>query len=175
MKKLVRSILSGVLAVSILGSSMTALAAPVDGTALSEKMSIQKLTENIKNTYISKYPEQTDTINEIVDSISVKEEFIYIFEQDAESAFRVMEYSLDRALAPSASPLAWRDEIYYSDNFTQTIQQSENNYCGIASIMMALIGCGKMEPYDQKWENGKFVPTDDAWEKIVEEQKKNRY
>lgn len=91
MKKLVRSILSGVLAVSILGSSMTAWAAPVDGASLSEEMSIRKFTENIKNIYISKYPEQADMIEEMVDTISVKEEFIYIFEQDADSAFRVME------------------------------------------------------------------------------------
>lgn len=38
--------------------------------------------------------------------------------------------------------------------------------------MMALIGCGKMDPYDLKFENGKFVPTDDAWAEIVEEQEK---
>ncbi len=88
-------------------------------------------------------------IDEIVDCLSADEEFIYIFEQEGMAAFQIIEDSLHDALDPIAAPAGWdNDEYYYTQNKITPVRQAENNFCGVASIIMALIGGGYMKNSD---------------------------
>ena len=103
-----------------------AQAAEAVGTAVvAEDLSLEGCAENIKRIYKERYPEQAEMIEEIVDTVSANEEFIYIFERNGASAFGIIENTLERALVPSVSPVGWNDDTYYTDYPCQKIQQAK--------------------------------------------------
>lgn len=105
-------------------------------------LSIDSCAADIKSIYKAKYPEQADLIDKIVDRATKSEEFIYSFEQEGASAFRIIENSLIDTLDSSASPCASTDEIYYTSYSIPAVKQINNYFCGPASTVMALIGSG---------------------------------
>lgn len=128
---------------------MSAAAQTVVEIGVVEAASIESGAENIKSVYKTRYPEQTEMIDEIVDRLSADEEFIYIFEQEGMTAFQIIEDTLHDALDPIAVPAVWDgDECYYTDYSISPINQVETNFCGVASVIMALIGGGKMKNSD---------------------------
>lgn len=145
--KLVKNILAltmvGTLAIT---SAATQVAAAVD-TECVEPLSIDSCAANIKSIFKTKYPEQADMIDKIVDRATKSEEFIYIFEQEGASAFRIIENSLIDTLDSSASPCASTDETYYTSYFIPEVKQINSNFCGPASTVMALIGSGAPDYY----------------------------
>lgn len=104
--------------------------------------SLSSCADNIKNIYTAQYPEDAEMINDIVDTISTSEEFIHYFECEGATAFQIIEDSLRDALIPTATTLSLSNGVYRSRYTVPAIKQSENWYCGPASVLQALIGNG---------------------------------
>lgn len=149
-----KRILAFAAAAMVLGAATTAQAQEAaESSVTADVLTIESCAENIKSIYKSRYPEQAEMIEEIVNIISADEEFIYIFEQEGTSAFRVIEDSLMDALAPEVSPCAWSDELYYTSHSVAPIRQKTNDFCGPASTVMALVGSGYSKYYYTKDES----------------------
>lgn len=116
----------------------------VGTTVTADDLGLESCAENIKRNYKERYPEQTEMIEEIVDIISADEEFICIFEQEGATAFRIIEDSLRDVLEPAPAPISWDEDYYYARYYFPVIKQVQDTFCGAASIVMALMGGGKV-------------------------------
>lgn len=88
-------------------------------------------------------------IDEIVGTITASEEFIYCFETEGAKAFQIVEDSLRDALVPTATTYSYAGNGVYKSKYTVTpIRQSQDNYCGPASVLQALIGNGVESGYN---------------------------
>lgn len=143
--KFSRRALAFLTAMTIFSSMTAAQAAETVGTAVTaEDLSLKGCAENIKRVYKERYPEQGEMIEEIVDIISADEQFICIFEQEGAAAFRIIEDSLRDALEPAVMPIVWDEDLYSTGYYFPVIKQAEDTFCGAASIVMALMGGGKV-------------------------------
>lgn len=146
MKAIKCGIVASFLAVSTAFSSVSAYAQV--GTEIQTTFTevctndLQSCANNIKNIYISRYPEETEMIVDIVDTIAASEEFVNCFENEGATAFQIIEDSLRDALNPTISTCGLSNGIYSSRYTVPAIEQSEEWYCGPASVLQALIGNG---------------------------------
>lgn len=143
--KLGKSLASFTMAAVLAFTSVAAQAAEIVGAESTDTLSIESCAANIKSIYKEKYPEQTDVVDEVVDIITADETFIDIFEDEGASAFQIVEDSLHDALDPYIAPLAFDEDMYWVDHLIPSVQQAENNFCGPASLVMALIGAQKVD------------------------------
>lgn len=144
--KLSKTLTSLAMAAVLVCSNVTAAAAEAVNAELSDTLSFEGCAANIRSIYKARYPEQTDIVDAVVDALTADEVFIGIFESQGASAFQIVEDSLHDALDPYTAPAAYDESFYYSDYYVPTIQQKEDNYCGVASIIMAVMGGGKKFP-----------------------------
>ncbi len=143
MRNSIAKILSAfVMAAVLTCTGVVAQADEVVDTEYSDTLSIESCAAHIKSVYKAKYPEQTEMIDDIVDTLSNSDEFIRIFEDEGATAFQIIEDSLRDAIEPRVKPYMQTDDLYTSKYVFPDIQQKENYYCGPASVLMALIGSG---------------------------------
>lgn len=143
MKNKTAKILSSLVMASVLTcTGVAAQAADVVDMDYVDTLSIRSCAANIKNIYKAKYPEQAETIDNIVDTLSNSDEFICIFEDEGTTAFQIIEDSLRDALESTVMPCMQTDDLYISKYSFPNIQQKNDYYCGPASVLMALIGSG---------------------------------
>ncbi len=135
------------LAAMLTCTGVAAQAVEVVDTEYADTLSIESCSANIKGIYKENYPEQSEMIDDIVDTLSSSDEFISIFEDEGATAFQIIEDSLRDALVPTVAPTAWDDDevVYYTKYRFPSIRQKETNFCGVASMLMALMGSGKEE------------------------------
>lgn len=147
--KLIKLFSSCAMAVALSFTSVAAQATEIGNAECKEGLTIESCAANIKRIYSENYPEQAAMINDIVDTISSSEEFACIFEDEGATAFQIIEDSLHDALDPMPTCVAWDGnddaDYYYTKYGVPCIQQTENTFCGVASMLMALIGGGKEE------------------------------
>ncbi len=143
MKKIIQKAISLSLALTMMMCSYApCFAEKVDASKSSNTLSIGECANNIKAIYKSEYPEQSDVIDDIVDTLSSSNEFINIFKSEGATAFQIIEDSLCDFLKPSAKPYMQTDDLYTTKYLVPQIRQIKNTYCGPASTVMALIGSG---------------------------------
>lgn len=99
-------------------------------------------SENVKNTYKERYPEHSEMIDSIVDSIISDDEFIEYFETEGPVAFQIVADALDDSLESKTSLYGFKDEYYYSEYNSYTCKQLYSYYDGPAAVVMALMGSG---------------------------------
>lgn len=109
--------------------------------------SIESCADTVREIYKDKYPESADMIDDIVDSIIADEQFIYIFEEEGEPAFEIVEDSLNDALDPEQMPMMTTDDLYTSKYSFPIVRQMNDYFCGPAATLMALIGSGASDYY----------------------------
>lgn len=141
--KLVKTISSLAMAAVLVCTSASAQAAEAADTGSADTLSIESCAANIKSIYKARYPEQADVVDEVVDVILSDEVFVGIFEDEGEAAFRIIEDALHDALDSYVAPIAFDEDHYYVDRALPSVQQIYNNYCGVASVVMALMAAGK--------------------------------
>lgn len=151
-KKIIQKLFSGTMAVMFACTSVAAQAHEVD---IDEELEggidyetyltwgIDDYADRTKSIYKLEYPEQTETIDLIVDSITANEGFVAMFSELGKDAFQVIEDSLRDALQPSVSPLDSTDELYFSMYDITPITQVSSMYNAAAAATMALTGSGK--------------------------------
>lgn len=71
---------------------------------------IPSCSENVKKTYKERYPEHSELIDSIVDSIISDEEFIEYFESEGPVAFQIVADVLDDSLEPKTSLYSFGNE-----------------------------------------------------------------
>lgn len=99
-------------------------------------------TENVKKTYKEKYPEHSDLIDSIVDSIISDDEFIAYFESEGPVAFQIVADALDGSLEPEISLFGFGNESYYSKYSSYSCKQLYSYYDGPSAVVTALMGSG---------------------------------
>lgn len=99
-------------------------------------------SENVKNTYKEKYPEHSELIDRIVDSIISDDEFIEYFESEGPVAFQMVADALDSSLEPETSLFGFKDEYYYSEYSSYHCKQLYSYYDGPSAVVTALMGSG---------------------------------
>lgn len=129
-------------------TGVAAQAAEAVGTECADTLSISSCAANIKRIYTANYPEQEDVIDEIINTITSSDEFVYCFETDGAKAFQIVEDSLRDALIPTASTLSYGNGVYKAKVDFNAIMQSNNYYCGPASVLQALTGNGVVSGYN---------------------------
>lgn len=154
--RLAKSLSSLVLAAAISFTGMTTHAAEVSDNAYigstnicdTENWSIEDYADNIKDIYIMSYPEGADVIAEIVDGYLSDNEFVAAFGEMGGSAFLIVEEALHNVLEPSAAPILYESDTYFSRNSMPTIKQKSGYDDGAAAaVLMALYGCGHYNFY----------------------------
>ncbi len=143
-RKLAKTLASFTMAAVFAFTGVAAQAAEITAAESPDALSIESCAANIKSIYKEKYPEQTDVVDGVVDIITADETFIEIFEVEGAAAFQMVEDSLHDALDPYVEPLAFDEDMYWVDHLIPSIQQAEENFCGPASLVMALIGAQKI-------------------------------
>ncbi len=104
---------------------------------------IEDYADNVKDVYIMNYPEVANVITEIVDGYLSDNEFIAAFEKMGGSAFLIVEDTLHSAIEPTAAPIIYESDGYFSRNSFPTIKQKPGYDDGAAAaVLMALYGCG---------------------------------
>lgn len=103
---------------------------------------IPSCSENVKKTYKERYPEHSELIDSIVDSIISDEEFIEYFESEGPVAFQIVADVLDDSLEPKTSLYSFGNESYYSKYNSYPCKQLYSYYDGPAAVVMALMGSG---------------------------------
>ena len=99
-------------------------------------------SENVKNTYKERYPERSELIDSIVDSIISDDELIEYFETEGPVAFQIVADALDDSLEPKTSLYGFGNDSYYSDYSSYPCKQLYSYYDGPAAVVMALMGSG---------------------------------
>lgn len=106
---------------------------------------IPSCSENVKNTYKERYPEHSELIDSIVDSIISDEEFIEYFVSEGPVAFQIIADAIDSSLEPDSTLLGFGNESYYSNYNSFPCKQLYSYYDGPAAVVMALMGSGCIE------------------------------
>ena len=163
MKTLKLGIFSGLLAATVLfGSSGAQTLAMAETQESVPANDLQSCAENIKTIYKERYPGNDDVIDDIVDTISADDEFIYIFEKEGAKAFQIVEDSLRDALEPTPEPYYSVDGVYRTAGTVPFVEQAEKNFCGPAAVLQALIGAGYLSNtnYNKNYDKQKEVSRD---------------
>lgn len=103
---------------------------------------ISSCSENVKNTYKEQYPEDSELIDSVVDSIISDNEFIEYFESEGPVAFQIIADAIDSSLEPDTSLFGFRNESYYSEYNSYPCKQLNSYSDGPAAVVMALMGSG---------------------------------
>ena len=160
--KIAKIFSSFALAAVLTCTGMAAQAAEVVDTEYADTLSIESCAANIKNIYKVNYPDQTEMIDEIVDTLSADSEFIRISESEGAAAFQIVEDSLRDALESPIATYSSRAANYKLPSYT--IDQYYSTHCGPASALQALVSNGKIsepsDPTNAVFTAGKEMKTD---------------
>lgn len=140
--KLMKLFSSCAMAAFLSFTSVAAQAVESVGTDYADTLSISGCATNIKNTYKERYPEHSELIDCIVDSIISDNEFIEYFETKGSVAFQIVSDTLDDSLEPKVSLYGFGNESYYSTYSSYPCKQLYSYYDGPAAVVMALMGSG---------------------------------
>ncbi len=134
-------------------TTVAAQAAEIENAECAEALTIGNCAANIKRVYTADYPEQSEVIDEIVDTLSADSEFIRIFESEGATAFQIVEDALRDALEQSVSmyssmavryrlPAAVIDQSI--DDLPIDDLDKDKSHCGPASALQALVSNKKI-------------------------------
>lgn len=166
-KKITKRLLSGTIALALTCTNVVAQAHEFDNKPCYEKhhnvinsdnLTMNDYANNIITIYTKLYPEYSNIINDIVDTTLANKEFINSFEKNGSECFAYLELLIQEILDPSVSVAEQTYDEYISTYSIPIIKQ--NNYssysdCAIASLVMALYGCGVYSYSSDKNTNSK--------------------
>lgn len=137
-----KRILQGAIALTMVSTGIIGHADELVISETCNDLSINCYASEIKDAYKQMYPGAEDIIDEVVDSICADEQFIYIFETIGNSAFHIVEDSLNDIFQPRINTCMQTDDLYVSCYSFPNIKQNTSYNCGPACTTMTLIGGG---------------------------------
>lgn len=117
----------------------------VSAEEISTNTQFQTCIENVRSAYIARYPEKEQVIEYVINDITNQTQFADAYNTDGILAFRILEDAIMDSV--NDVQLLNYDYItgrYYLSTSVPVVNQQEENYCGPASTIQALIGNGKL-------------------------------